>query len=155
MFIKKPRVAIFWPVSWMIACAVDAPIGASCAAAAVEEVSIRLKFRRCGNAAFNERWSADTSGFTAEQVRAHNRKLFDDFVEGWADYVDEAGLPVPFTAAEIDELLDQPNFPQALGLAFTRFHLAQPEERAKNSGPSPAGGPATAPAETTEMSATS
>jgi hypothetical protein len=106
-------------------------------AGAVEEQTLTLLFERIGVAEFNALFSS----LPAEDIAAHNRRIFDRVVRGWRDLVDEEGRPIAWPQG-IDALLDFPGFPEALGRAYVAFHLAQREAREGNSRPSPAGSPA-------------
>lgn len=77
-----------------------------------------------------------------EGLRAHNRKMIHRIMRGWADVVGADGKPIPYSAEAVDQLLDFPNIGLAMTVAYVGFHRAQPKEREKNSGPSPAGSPA-------------
>ena len=81
---------------------------------------------------------------TGDELKAHNRKMVDRIMRGWAEVVGADGKDLPFTPEHVDRLLDFPNIGYALTVAYVAFHRAQPQEREKNSGPSPAGTPAAA-----------
>ncbi|MFN7400559.1 MAG: hypothetical protein ACK5SX_16225 [Sandaracinobacter sp.] len=85
-----------------------------------------------------------------DERKAHNRKMIDRIMRGWRDVVDGGGKALPFTPENVDRLLDFPNIGSAITLAYVRFHRAQPEEREKNSVPSPGGTPAAASSDAAE-----
>jgi len=85
-----------------------------------------------------------------EELKAHNRKMVDRIMRGWKDVVDADKKPIPFTSENVDLLLDFPNIGLALTVAYVGFHRAQPKEREKNFGPSPAGTPAAASSDAAE-----
>lgn len=109
-------------------------------AGAVVEQTLTLRLVRVGVAEFETLFGAQPAG-TAAEVKAQNRAIFDRVVRGWDDLVDANDRPIPFTPEAIEELLDYPGFGSAFGKAYVGFWAAIPEEREKNSGPSPAGGP--------------
>lgn len=126
---KKPTA--WWPVVMKVS--VDG--------GQVEEQRFELRYVRLGRAEFNELWRANTEGHTSEQVRDHNRKLFDASVVAWRGLEDEHGTPARFEGELIDQLLDEPGFPEAFSLSYLSFWSALPEMIQGNSAPSPAGGP--------------
>ncbi|MFQ3664670.1 MAG: hypothetical protein SNJ79_01350 [Sphingomonadaceae bacterium] len=107
---------------------------------AVEEQRFTLHFRRISNARFEELFN--TMNFP--DSRTQDSKIMEAVVAGWDGIVGEDGEPLPDTPENRRFLLDFPGFGPALGVAYARFHMAQPEEREKNSEPSPGGGPAAA-----------
>lgn len=91
---------------------------------------------------------------TAAEKTAHDAKVFARVVRGWRDFEGPDGLAAEFSAANIADLLAEPQFPGGLVLAYIDYWRALPEERLGNSKPSPDGGPATAVAMTAETPAT-
>jgi|GEM_PF-5421150 len=138
MFRLVTEIVAPWPVNWKV---VDA-------AGQVTEASVTLNFMRMGeeaaSALFDSAQDLPQDLPAPETRRAHNRAFFDRTVRGWSGVVGADDKPLPFTDANIELLLDFPGFAQALGVAYFRFHKAIPEEVAKNSGPSHAGGQAAA-----------
>jgi hypothetical protein len=134
MFVLVTDLTAPWPVSWK---GVDA-------SGQVVDQSLTLFFRRVGVEEFRRLFESaeETDG---PAIAARNRQLFDRLVAGWEGVVDAGGRPLPFAAPAIGALLDYPGFAEAFGEAYSRFWLAIPEEREKNSVPSPAGGRATGP----------
>lgn len=112
--------AVWWPVIWQ-----EAADGGG-----VEECRIEVKFKR----------------LTISQFKAFETKeiaeVLAEVALDWRGIDDDAGRPVPFTPEAVAQLLDMPNLPSALAIAWGRCFAAMPETRLGNSGPSPAGGPA-------------
>lgn len=133
MFKLVPDAINPWPVKWNHV--IDGE---------VVEVSMTLDFVRIGATEFHQLFAPLADDATQADIAAHNRATFDRVVRGWRDIVDAGGDPLPFTADNVALLLDYPGFAYAFGAAYAGFWYAIPEERRKNSVPSPAGGPATA-----------
>lgn len=131
MFKLVTEVVAPWPVKWSVVAA----------SGAVEEAEITLEFRRVGLTEFRELFGAQPDG---SDVIAHNRRLFDRLVTGWSGVLGADGRELPFAEENIQALLDFPGFATAFGRAYAEFWAAIPEEREKNSAPSPAGGLAAA-----------
>lgn len=144
MFVLVKEPVCRWAVKWPV---VEAD-------GAVVDKELTLRFVKVGQREFEEMFSSDEAATeAAKDFSGHNRRVFDRLVRGWDGIVDGAGHPLGFSPENIDLLLDYPGFAAALGKAYVSFWLAQPEEREKNSVPSPAGGPATAGVATAEAPA--
>lgn len=104
--------------------------------------TVTLRLVRVGVEEFNALF-ADQAPVDPAAAPAQNLSIFSRVVRGW-DVLGEDGRPLPFEPANMALLLDFPGFAAAFGQAYVRFWMAIPEEREKNSGPSPAGGPAEA-----------
>lgn len=144
MFKLVKRPAYWWPVI------MRQPVDGG----QVKEERFELRYVRPSRTEFQERWGVDTSGFTPEQVRKHNRALFDDYVKAWKDLADEHGNPARFDDETIEQLLVEPGFVEAWSLSFVSFYQAAPEMILGNSETSPAGGPEAGDATTAEATAT-
>lgn len=134
MFRLVTEIRAPWPVKWRV---VDA-------SGAVTEAALTLQFVRVDTPTFRglfQDGGADAPPADDALIEATNRRLFDRLVKGWADVVGADGAPLPFEDPHITTLLRFPGFAEAFGNAYTRFWMALPEEREKNSPSSPAGGP--------------
>lgn len=140
MFVLVKEPVCRWPVRWSV---VEAD-------GAVVEKEIALRFVKVGQEEFTTLFNVEVAEVDA---KANNRRYFNRLVRGWEDVVDQDKAAVPFDDEHIELLLDYPGFAEAFGRAYVSFWLARPEERRKNSEPSPDGGPATAAAQTAEAPA--
>lgn len=134
MFTLVTDITASWPVRWNV---VDAATGQ------VKEAELRLHFRRIGVDEYRRLFQPEDQPADAAGIEQQNRRLFNRLVAGWEDVVGADGKPLSFEDPHIATLLDFPGFAEAFGQAYTRFWLALPEEREKNSAASPAGGLAT------------
>lgn len=125
--VKEPVAP--WPVKWN---------GVSSAGEVIEQ-SLTLEMVRIGREEFNRLFPTDGA-----PPPLNDRAMFNRLVRGWSDVVDSGGRPLSFNDMNIEALLDVAGFAAAFGRAYLGYWLAIPEEREKNSGPSPAGNPAAA-----------
>lgn len=143
-FVARPTC--WWPITFNV------PVDGG----EVEKVEFEMRYVRATETEFEERFvrgigaaiAALGPDATDEQkvaaAKAHDRKLFDDFVKGWRGFeAENDSEPPAFTGENIDAMFEQPGFASAFGTSYARFWAAVPEEREKNSGASPAGGLAT------------
>lgn len=105
----------------------------------VVEREITLRFRRLGVRAFHDLFLEMPDDL--EAALAYTRHAWDRTVSGWEGVLDEAGSNLPMTDEAVARMLDWPGFARAFREAYCRFFDAIPEEREKNSGASPGGGP--------------
>lgn len=120
------------------------------------ENRIEMKFRVVGRSEFAELFlgaQSDEVGADAlEKDMALARRIV---AEDWRGVGDEKGVALSFRWELLQQLMDTPGFAQAFGDACLKLYQALPEIREKNSGASPASGPATAVEETPAPSPTS
>lgn len=127
-FLIKVGASVWWPVH------VNVPADGG----TVETVTFDIKFRRYGLAQ-----GATFSGMTdAEFITA--------VAIDWRGVVDHDSAPLAYTPTNVAKVLDVPGCAEAIGAAFRSCFHAAPETRLGNSEPSPAGGPAAAPAPASE-----
>lgn len=105
----------------------------------IVEREITLRFRRLGVREFHDLFLDMPAELDA--ALAYTRRSWDRTVSGWEGVLDDQGANLPMTDEAVTRLLDWPGFARAFREAYCRFFDAIPEEREKNSGASPAGGP--------------
>ncbi len=133
MFKLVTEIVAPWPVSIDVVCE-DGSVGSE---------RLTARFVRMRESEF-EALFAPIEPMRGEELKAHNRRMVDRIMRGWDDVVGADGQALPYTSENVDRLLDFPNVGLALTVAYVGFHRAQPQEREKNFGPSPAGTPAAA-----------
>lgn len=144
MYKKAKEEKVYWPVTLLQR---DAEGGEPVEAKVyilfrIYKRSERNERKRLLNEAFAKLTAAKPGEeFTAanaavEAIKDQAEAEVVDRVCGWREYVDADGQPVPFTAAERDELLDDESNFERIKQAL---HDASTGARAKNSSPGAAG----------------
>lgn len=133
----KDRTA-WWPVTWD---------GVNEDGEIIEN-RVEVKFLIIGRKEFKKLFMDAGSDQDADQDdEAINREVAQRIMKDWKGIGDENGEPLPFEPEWVEAWLDQSMVPVAVLNAYMRLMAAAPEVREKNSGASPASGPAAAKAE--------